>query len=73
MQATITEAVQDARNMASLFYKMKSGMDAWHTVFRALEAKYEPFFTDVFWNEFYDRISQHPNFKTFEREIWGDV
>lgn len=73
IQATIMEAVQDARNMASLFYDMKSGMDTWHTVFKALETKYEPYFPDVFWNEFYDHISKHPHFKTFEYEFWGDV
>lgn len=73
IQANIIEALQDAWNMASLFYDMKSGTDTWHTVFKALEVKYEPFYTDMFWNEFYDRISQHPNFKKLECEIWGNL
>lgn len=71
IQANFKEAVQDARNMASLFYKMKSGMDAWHMIFIALETKYDPFLSDIFRDEFYSEIGKHPNFDELENEVWG--
>ena len=73
IQATISEAVQDARIMASLLYKMKSGINAWYHVFTALEEKYEPFLSEIFRDEFYHHISQHRNFKTLESEIFGGM
>jgi len=71
-QATTKEAVQDARIMALLFYKIKSGLDTWYRLFEVLEAKYSPFLIDVFRDEFYHYISKHDNFKAFEKQIWGE-
>ena len=73
IQASISEAVQDARIMASMFYKTETCLDVWYHVFTALEEKYEPFLSDIFRDEFYHHISQHRNFKTLESEIWGDI
>jgi len=67
------DVANDAQIMASLLYNMKSGIDTWYHVFTAIEAKYEPFLSEVFLDEFYHHISQHRNFKTLESEIFGGM
>jgi hypothetical protein len=72
-QATFQDAVQDARILASLFYKMKSGMETWYKVFTSLENKYTPFLIDIFRDEFYHHISQQGNFDKLMNEVWGEL
>lgn len=52
-----SEALQDGRNMATLYRNLSGGLSTYYKVFSALEAKYEPFYYPVLLDAFLFHLS----------------
>ena len=65
-----SEALQDGRNMATLYRNLKGGLSTYYKLFSALEAKYEPFYNSALWEAFIEHISQHPDYIALKKEVF---
>ncbi len=60
-QQSMCNVSKDGRNLAVLLSILKSGIEAYHLIFNALEAEYSPFFLSDFQEGFNKEMESYRN------------